>query len=189
MDLETLLYVGVLLWFVFGNLFRRKQKAKRAREPVALDWDQEEEEVWSEEPLARDSGRERKATEILPADLWEEITGAMRLPEPAPVEETPLPQREPVRTSRKPQPDRSVHPVHSTRREYGTDPSERTPSIQHGLAGRLELDASVVRSQLGLMDREALRRAVVLHEVLGPPLALREQQQADTITSRLWPSF
>jgi len=187
MDLETLLYVGVLLWFVFGNLFRRKQKAKRAREPVALDWDQEEQGVWSEEPLAHDSGKEHKASEILPADLWAEITG---LPmEKTPVEKTPLPQREPVRTSRKPQPDRSVHPVHSTRREYGTDPSERTPSIQHGLAGRLELDASVVRSQLGLMDREALRKAVILHEVLGPPLALREQQQADTITSRLWPSF
>jgi hypothetical protein len=55
--------------------------------------------------------------------------------------------------------------------------------------GSLADDASVVRSQLGLMDREALRRAVILHEVLGPPLALREQQQADTITSRLWPSF
>jgi len=112
----------------------------------------------------------------------------MRLPEPAPVEETPLPQREPVRTSRKPQPDPSVHRIHSTHPEYGTDPSTRTPAIQHGL-GSLADDPSVVRSQLGLMDREALRRAVILHEVLGPPLALREQQQADTITSRLWPSF
>ena len=188
MDIETLMYLGLFLWFVFGSLFRRKQKNQSAREPVALDWDQEEQEVWSEEPLARDSGRERKATEILPADLWEEITGAMRLPEPAPVEETPLPQREPVRTSRKRQPDPSVHPIHSTHPEYGTDPSERTSSIQHGL-GSLADDPSVVRSQLGLMDREALRRAVILHEVLGPPLALREQQQADTITSRLWPSF
>jgi len=188
MDIDTLLYLGLFLWFVFGSLFSRKQKNQRAREPVALDWDQEEQEVWSEEPLARDSGRERKATEILPADLWAEITGAMRLPEPAPVEETPLPQREPVRTSRKPQPDPSVHRIHSTHPEYGTDPSTRTAAIQHGL-GSLADDASVVRSQLGLMDREALRRAVILHEVLGPPLALREQQQADTITSRLWPSF
>ena len=188
MDIDTLLYLGLFLWFVFGSLFRRKQKNQRAREPVALDWDQEEQEVRSEEPLARDSGRERKATEILPADLWAEITGAMGLPEPAPVEETPLPQREPVRTSRKRQPDPSVHPIHSTHPEYGTDPSERTSSIQHRL-GSLADDPSAVRSQLGLMDREALRRAVILHEVLGPPLALREQQQADTITSRLWPSF
>ena len=192
MDIETLMYLGLFLWIVFGSLFRRKQKNQSARELVALDWDQEEEEVWSEVPLARDSGRERKATEILPADLWEEITGAMRLPEPEPVEETPLPEREPVRTSRKRQPDPSVHPIHSTHPEYGTDPSERTASIQHGLGSltdTLELRASVARDQLGLGDRKALRKAVILHEVLGPPLALREQQQADTITSRLWPSF
>ena len=190
MDIEILGYLLVFLWFVFGSLLNRKQKNQRAQEPVELDWDQEEEEVWSEEPLARDSGRERKATEILPADLWEEITGAMRLPEP--VEETPLPEREPVRTSRKRQPDPSVHQIHSKHPEYGTDPSERTASIQHGLGSltdSLELRASVARDQLGLGDRKALRKAVILHEVLGPPLALREQQQADTITSRLWPSF
>ena len=192
MDIEILGYLLVFLWFVFGSLFNRKQKNQRAQEPVELEWDQEEQEVWSEEPLARDSGRERKATEILPADLWEEITGAMRLPEPEPVEETPLPEREPVRTSRKRQPDPSVHQIHSTHPEYGTDPSERTASIQHGLGSltdSLELRASVARDQLGLGDRKALRKAVILHEVLGPPLALREQQQADTITSRLWPSF
>ena len=192
MDIELLGYLVVFLWFVFGSLLKRKQKNQRAQEPVELDWDQEEEEVWSEEPLARDSGRERKATEILPADLWAEITGAMRLPEPEPVEETPLPERDPVRTSRKRQPDPSVHPIHSTHPEYVTDPSERTASIQHGLGSltdALELRASVARDQLGLGDREALRKAVILHEVLGPPLALREQQQADTITSRLWPSF
>ena len=192
MDIELLGYLVVFLWFVFGSLLKRKQKNQRAQEPMELDWDQEEKEVWSEEPLARDSGRERKATEILPADLWAEITGAMRLPEPEPVEETPLPERDPVRTSRKRQPDPSVHPIHSTHPEYGTDPSERTASIQHGLGSltdSLELRASVARDQLGLGDREALRKAVILHEVLGPPLALREQQQADTITSRLWPSF
>ncbi len=192
MDIELLGYLVVFLWFVFGSLLKRKQKNQRAQEPMELDWDQEEKEVWSEEPLARDSGRERKATEILPADLWAEITGAMRLPEPEPVEETPMPEREPVRTSRKRQPDPSVHPIHSTHPEYGTDPSERTASIQHGLGSltdTLELRASVARDQLGLGDREALRKAVILHEVLGPPLALREQQQADTITSRLWPSF
>ena len=192
MDIEILGYLLVFLWFVFGSLLNRKQKNQRAQEPVELEWDQEEQEVWSEEPLARDSGRERKATEILPADLWEEITGAMRLPEPEPVEETPLPEREPVRTSRKRQPDPSVHQIHSTHPEYGTDPSERTASIQHGLGSltdSLELRASVARDQLGLGDRKALRKAVILHEVLGPPLALREQQQADTITSRLWPSF
>ena len=194
MDIELLGYLVVFLWFVFGSLLKRKQKNQRAQEPMELDWDQEEKEVWSEEPLARDSGRERKATEILPADLWAEITGAMRLPEPEPVEETPLPEREPVRTSRKrqPDPDPSVHPIHSTHPEYGTDPSERTASIQHGLGSltdTLELRGSVARDQLGLGDREALRKAVILHEVLGPPLALREQQQADTITSRLWPSF
>ena len=192
MDIELLGYLVVFLWFVFGSLLNRKQKNQRAQEPVELEWDQEEQEIWSEEPLARESGRERKATEILPADLWEEITGAMRLPEPEPVEETPLPEREPVRTSRKRQPDPSVHPIHSTHPEYGTDPSERTASIQHGLGSltdTLELRASVARDQLGLGDRKALRKAVILHEVLGPPLALREQQQADTITSRLWPSF
>lgn len=191
MDIESLIYIGVLLWFAFGSLLGRKQKNKREPEPVELEWDGEEEGVWSEEPRTYKSEEEGRASEMLPHDLWAEITG---MPvEDDPVEEVSIPEWEPVQQKRASLPEPSVHPIHLTHPEYGTDPSERTPAVQHGLVSLSdgpESSASVLRSQLGLTsDNESLKRAVILHEVLGSPVALREQQGRDTITSRLWPSF
>ena len=192
MDIESLIYIGVLLWFAFGSLLGRKQKNKREPEPVELEWDGEDEGVWSEEPRTTyKSEEEGRASEMLPHDLWAEITG---MPvEDDPVEEVSIPEWEPVQQERASLPEPSVHPIHRTHPEYGTDPSERTPSVQHGLGSlsdTQESSASVLRSQLGLIgDNQSLKTAVILHEVLGSPVALREQQGRDTITSRLWPSF
>jgi hypothetical protein len=69
--------------------------------------------------------------------------------------------------------------IHGGHAEYGTDPSERAPSEQDGLdplAGELSRDAVTVRRQLLNRGTHALRQAVVLQEVLGPPAAIRRDR-------------
>jgi len=70
----------------------------------------------------------------------------------------------------------AAHAIHRSHAEYGTDPSARAPSAQDGLdplARVLGEDAAVVRGQLRSHGARALRQAVILHEVLGPPAADR----------------
>jgi hypothetical protein len=69
-----------------------------------------------------------------------------------------------------------VHVVHQAHVGFGTDPSERARSAQDGLdplARRLSADAYAVHKQLRTGGRHALRQAVILQEVLGPPVATR----------------
>ena len=71
------------------------------------------------------------------------------------------------------------HRVHLAHAEYGTDPSERSRSEQDGLdplARTLSADAKAIRGQLLSNSASALRRAIILQEVLGPPKAMREEQ-------------
>lgn len=74
------------------------------------------------------------------------------------------------------------HAVHRSHAGYGTDPSSRAPSEQDGLdplAERLDADAAAVRRMLYAGGRPALRQAMVLKEVLGPPQALRTGVESD----------
>ncbi|MDE3001952.1 MAG: hypothetical protein OXU33_06935 [Gemmatimonadota bacterium] len=69
------------------------------------------------------------------------------------------------------------HTLHQAHAEYGTDPSERSPSEQDGLdplERTLSRDAKAVRVQLLSDSASALRQAVILQEVLGPPKAAQE---------------
>ena len=69
------------------------------------------------------------------------------------------------------------HHIHRTHAEFGTDPSERAPSEQDGLdplARALSAEAKAVRRQLRSDSVSALRQAIVLQEVLGPPKAMQE---------------
>lgn len=71
------------------------------------------------------------------------------------------------------------HRVHRAHAEYGTDPSERSRSEQDGLdplARTLSADAKAIRGQLLSNSASALRQAIILQEVLGPPKAMREEQ-------------
>ena len=75
----------------------------------------------------------------------------------------------------------SVHQIHRTHAEFGTDPSERAPSEQDGLdplARSLSAEAKAVRRQLRSDSASALRQAIVLQEVLGPPQSIREDPSA-----------
>ena len=120
---------------------------------------------------------------MIPADIWEEIAGLGRGRAPVPEEtaRTPPPARQPPTRPLptpvpRPTPAHEGHSVHQSHVGFGTDPSERARSEQDSLdplARRLSADASAVRQQLRARGMHALRQAVILHEVLGPPVSTR----------------
>lgn len=70
-----------------------------------------------------------------------------------------------------------AHPVHRSHLGYGTDPSERTPSEQDWRpAERGNRNAKRVRAMLrGSEGTDALKQAVILREVLGPPVSMKDK--------------
>jgi hypothetical protein len=129
---------------------------------------------------------------MIPADLWKELeklargTGvqvpapkpkpAPRLPAPV-SRPRPVPPRAPVLQRGTAIPRRAEgHRIHEAHAGYGTDPSER-PRSEHDridpFARTMSADAAAVHRQLQGHDRHALRQAMILQEVLGPPVALR----------------
>lgn len=131
-------------------------------------------------------GRAASSEGMIPADIWEEIVGlaqaskarrrapeVSRKPEPVPPPATTTPARRRKLAPKRTEPHRALHLTHA---EYGTDPSARSRSEQDGLdplARQLAADASSIRRQLRSHGAHALRQAVILHEVLGPPAATR----------------
>ena len=85
------------------------------------------------------------------------------------------PPRIPPAPARRPDLEgRTEHPVHLAHAGYGTDPSERSASAQDALqpvAGSDNPDAAAVRAQLRGRGTGVLRQALILHEVLGPPVS------------------
>jgi len=70
------------------------------------------------------------------------------------------------------------HAVHRAHEGFGTDPSERAPSAQDRLDPLqrvLNPDAAAARKQLMARDRSSLRQAVIIQEILSPPVALRDE--------------
>jgi hypothetical protein len=109
---------------------------------------------------------------LIPADIWEEIAGLARGKTSAPTRPIPPPPPAPV----VPPTPVETHIVHRAHRGYGTDPSSRQRSQQDGLdplATRTSADALAVRAQLRRQGAHALRQAVIFHEILGPPAAIR----------------
>ena len=132
---------------------------------------------------------------MIPSDIWEEIAGLARgripqPPAPEPEPRRPAPWREPSRPVRartdvgRRGPARPVeaHGIHKAHEGFGTDPSSRARSREDGLdplAFKLGIDAESARHQLLSRDRHALRQAVILQEILGPPAALRKDPFED----------
>jgi hypothetical protein len=153
--------------------------------------------------------RRTSAETMLPGDLLEELAGlAGRLekgrarpaphphrgtypplpaptPPPAPRHKLPAPRfPSPVEKHRARLPEvmPEAHEVHLSHWDYGTDPSQRAPSRESVIdpfAERHDPDAAAVTRQLRSRSRSALRRAIILHDVLGPPMALREDRFQD----------
>lgn len=119
---------------------------------------------------------------MIPADIWEEIQArargeAPRRPDPAPAPEPdPPPRHVPApRAATRVRPGQSLHLAHAG---YGTDPSSRRRSAEDGLdplRASLSADAAKARALLRANDANALRQAIILQEILSPPLALRDE--------------
>jgi len=147
-------------------------------------------EVWDEiAGLTREPARQEPSS-------MPQAPKPRKAPAPHP-KRSPVPQRpKPVQTSRAPvqkrtpQPKRAKvvaqpepgpegvtgHAVHLSHADYGTDPSARAPSAQDDLdplARVLSRDAAAAREQLMGQGASALRQALILSEVLGPPAAER----------------
>ena len=98
---------------------------------------------------------------------------------PPPPTLLPQPPARDVQKRRGPPRPSEAHKVHLAHAGYGTDPSERVASEQDGLdplAEHLGADAAAVRARLMSHDASALRQAIVLQEVLGPPAALQRDR-------------
>ncbi len=144
----------------------------------------------STERAAQSPGRSRMAPQVGPPEsealtkqLWEEIAGlaAGRSVVSATSEQpvTRVLRSEAEAVGRGPSREvqaRPEHFVHRSHAGYGTDPSTRAASQQDGLdplAQRLGADAGAVHALFASGDTHALRQAIILQEVLGPPAALR----------------
>ncbi len=134
--------------------------------------------------------RERTSSEgMLPADVWEEILGLARGKPPAPRPPTPKPEASPEYEKR----SRLELEEYRARPEPAPEevpPSHRADAVHHktavtDVAARLGVTATPapasapvevggVRGQLfGVGSPEELRKAIILREVLGPPLSMR----------------
>ena len=130
----------------------------------------EAERTYEQQPEYDDDLPEEAGSQaMIPADLWEEIAGLARGRTSAPTRSVPPPPAVVL-------PPVETHVVHRMHRDYGTDPSSRARSEQDGLdplATRTSADALAVRAQLRRQGAHALRQAVIFHEILGPPVAIR----------------
>lgn len=116
-------------------------------------------------------GETRKKSPRLPdADEWRRRHGVpARIPTRAPI---PSPPTEAVE-------ERPAHVVHQSHRGYGTDPSERARSREDApdpVPDTISEDAAAIRRQLQSRSPSALRQALILQEVMGPPAAMRDDR-------------
>ncbi|HUP51419.1 MAG TPA: hypothetical protein VM198_03000 [Longimicrobiales bacterium] len=189
--MEELIFFAVIIFFTIVESIARRRKQRSAGSPqIPEEWEQEEQgREWRSETDEVEAPRRSGSEAMIPGDIWEEIAGLARertrqpetqpeVPPPPPVQATPpvtLPARLGwgKRTPKVGQP----HRVHLSHAEYGTDPSSRTQSRHDQidpLARGLSADVKAVRKQLR-HGRHALRQAVILQEVLGPPVSIRPE--------------
>ncbi|MEQ8330842.1 MAG: hypothetical protein RH859_10325 [Longimicrobiales bacterium] len=119
-----------------------------------------------------------RAANRVPSDVWEEIARLAqgREPSPQPVPSS-FPTRTPIRRTEVgtgaevgSRPDHAIHLSHAG---YGTDPSSRAPAELPPGDAPESADVRAVKRQLA-GGRSQLRRAVILQELLGPPVSMRE---------------
>jgi hypothetical protein len=201
---EQLIFIGVLVVFSILNEIAKKKKAEALAKqqgegageltPEELDWmfDPVVEDVADAEGQGDNPGRAGAtsagsgAEGVIPRNVWEEIAALASgapLPPPAPAE-PPTPVKpvapEPVRAERLPPergPARPAHEVHQAHAKYGTPVSQRLRPLDTPEMHRVDARSREVRDTLALLEggRESLRQAVILQEVLGPPVSLRDE--------------
>jgi hypothetical protein len=194
--MEELIFFAVIIFFsIIESIARRRKQQSAGSPPIPEEWEQEEEEdkgrEWRSETDEVEAPHRSGSEAMIPGDIWEEIAGLARgrmrqletQPEappepPPPVQATPsatLPAR--LGWGKRTPKVGQAHRVHLSHAEYGTDPSSRTRSAHDQidpLARGLSADVKAVRKQLR-HGRHALRQAVMLQEVLGPPVSIRPE--------------
>lgn len=119
---------------------------------------------------------------LIPKDIWEEITalaagGAAPEPEPQPQQPYLVPAPAPVEEPRPTRgPDRPEHRAHAAHAKYGTPVSERLQPMDRPEMHRGPGLSPEIRSVRHLLagGSASLRQAVILQEVLGSPVTLRD---------------
>jgi len=188
--MEPLVIIAIVVLFSMLDAVARKQR--QARPPSGEETappDLSAPQPTSDGPYSYDDDvvpevqpqrpRPTSSEELLPADLWEEIR---RLAQGrAPTQSVPAPRpRRPAQPPRPPKqrpPAKSAsaeHPVHRAHAKMGRPLAERRTPLDRPEEGpRPSADVLAVREMLTGGGRSALRRAIVLEEVLGPPAAMR----------------
>jgi hypothetical protein len=202
---ELIFFAVIIFFSIIESIARRRKQRAAGSPQIPEEWEQEETgREWRSETTAtydvERSHDDRGADEVeaprrsgseamIPGDIWEEIAGLARgrmrqletqpeAPPPPPVPATPpatLPAR--LGWGKRTAKVGQQHRVHLSHAEYGTDPSSRARSAHDQmdpLAQGLSADVKAVRKQLR-HGRHALRQAVILQEVLGPPVSIRPE--------------
>lgn len=154
---------------------RRRVEVRRLKEEV--DRRREEARLRQDEALDRQEGLRQRGrrdlpveaspkplpslerTEVGSGDIWSGSVGST----------APVGSRAPIGSRE--------HAIHGSHGDYGTDPSSRRPSAEGRIdpfAEPLDAQGVAVRRQLLRGGRKALRDAVVIKEVLGEPVGLRD---------------
>ena len=137
-------------------------------EPAAEEEPEPEPSSWDPVPRV---DREAVSLEVPARDLERE-SRELQLRRARP----PVTERGQFTTTPMKRPEHAIHEAHAL---YGTDPSSRPPSEQDGmdpLAQHLGADPSAARVRLMGHDVHQLRQALILSEVLGPPVALKKPE-------------
>ncbi|MEZ4414814.1 MAG: hypothetical protein R3E10_03605 [Gemmatimonadota bacterium] len=203
--MEDLIPILLLVaWFLgaLGNQRKRKERAARRNAPGPSDVRREQ------GPQSGDvaQARPRRARDLIPKDLWEEIEALAQgrpprpVPTPAPEPQAQTPQRRPTGSdgarprvavpparARRPSPaPRPLPPPDALPEAVSLERLEPRPLPVAGERSASGLSAAPTLRRptpasrrrparaLGLEDPAAARKAMILREVLGPPLSLRE---------------
>lgn len=197
--MDNLVLVGVIVLFTILDAVARKKKAQARAQlpgqephmptPEESDWKWEpvgEElqeydgeslfEVDAEEEVQPASPSPSSGQDIIPKGVWEEIAALASgnpLPVPAPTPPAPvvLAERSPVRG-----PERPEHRAHMAHAKYGTPVSSRLKPMDTPEMHQVKALSDEVRSVRRLLrgGGSSLRQAVILQEILGAPVSLRD---------------
>ncbi len=189
LPLDTLLILLLVLASLVGRLFQRKGKEEEAPPAPHTEserWTEEddhepEERYGYEEEAPEEERSKRKAFDLgeVLRDLQEQVTAATQPAAPPPPRASeaappPPPRRQPAAQSGPNQAARKRLRESLQREEtayHQTPADSRTSSATR-------LTSAVVRD---LREPQSLRKAIVLREILGPPVSMRNPSPSDQL--------
>lgn len=191
LPLDTLLILLLVLASLVGRLFQRKggeEEAPPAPHTESERWREEDEDYEPEERYAyeeeapEEEKPKRRAFDLgeVLRDLQEQVTAATQppVPPPPPREETfvpPPPRRTAAAATNEETFDQAAHRrLREARQRVKAGHVDTTSASRPSSAALFA--ASIVRD---LREPQSLRKAIVLREVLGPPVSMRNPSHSD----------